>query len=78
MADASRFVDELPDHVPLLRREAESTTRHGRLLRIEPHQVGRDVILAFCYHTGDAQGMNMIVKATDRACAWLMTHGARA
>ena len=57
--------------------EAESTTRHGRLLRVEPRQIGRDVIVAFCYHTGDAQGMNMIVKATERACEWLMRQRTR-
>jgi hydroxymethylglutaryl-CoA reductase (NADPH) len=74
VADASRFVAALPGHVPALRREAEATTRHGRLLRVEPRQIGREVILAFCYHTGDAQGMNMIVKATERACEWLRRH----
>ena len=29
----------------------------------------------FHYATGDAQGMNMIVKATERACQWLVTSG---
>ncbi|HSN86546.1 MAG TPA: hydroxymethylglutaryl-CoA reductase, partial [Thermoanaerobaculia bacterium] len=29
----------------------------------------------FCYSTGDAHGMNMIVKATDRACRWLVEQG---
>ena len=75
VAEASRFLGELPEHLPALRTEAESTTRHGRLLRIEPRQVGRDALLAFCYHTGDAQGMNMIVKATERACQWLVARG---
>ena len=76
VAAARRFVTDLPGHVPALRREAEATTRHGRLLRVEPRQIGRDVILAFCYHTGDAQGMNMIVKATERACEWLRRNGS--
>jgi len=75
VADASRFVEELPEHTPALRTEAESTTRHGRLLRIEPRQVGRDVMVTFSYRTGDAQGMNMIVKATERACEWLVRRG---
>ena len=75
VADAGRFVDHLPDYVPALRTEAESTTHYGRLLRVEPHQVGREVIVSFCYRTGDAQGMNMIVKATERACAWLVGRG---
>jgi hydroxymethylglutaryl-CoA reductase (NADPH) len=68
---ASRFVDELPVHVGSLRAEADATTRHGRLLRIEPRQIGREVIVTFSYATGDAHGMNMIVKATERACDWL-------
>jgi hydroxymethylglutaryl-CoA reductase (NADPH) len=75
VADARRFVEEVGDHVPALRAEAEATTRHGRLLRVEPRQVGREVIVAFCYHTGDAQGMNMIVKATERACEWVLRRG---
>jgi hydroxymethylglutaryl-CoA reductase (NADPH) len=58
-----------------MRAEAESTTRHGRLLRVEPRQVGREAIVAFCYHTADAQGMNMIVKATERASEWLVRRG---
>jgi hydroxymethylglutaryl-CoA reductase (NADPH) len=32
------------------------------------------VIVNFCYFTGDAQGMNMIVKATEHACKWIMDH----
>ena len=31
----------------------------------------------FCFSTGDAHGMNMIVKATDRACRWLVEQAAR-
>src|SRR6185369_4235231 len=34
------------------------------------------VILDFAFFTGDAHGMNMIVKAANRACAWLMEHSA--
>jgi hydroxymethylglutaryl-CoA reductase (NADPH) len=45
------------------------------LLRVEPRQIGREAVVVFCYHTGDAQGMNMIVKATERACEWLMRRG---
>lgn len=49
---------------------AGSTTRHGRLLRITPRQVGRHVIADFDYSTGDASGMNMAVRATEHACRW--------
>src|SRR5262249_28513854 len=54
-----------------IRRLAESTTQHGHLLRLEPRVLGRDVYLTFCYHTADAHGMNMIMKATEVASRWL-------
>jgi hydroxymethylglutaryl-CoA reductase (NADPH) len=75
VAEASRFVERIDTCVPALRTEAEGTTRHGRLVRVEARQVGRDAIVSFAYTTGDAHGMNMIVKATERACQWLVTHG---
>jgi hydroxymethylglutaryl-CoA reductase (NADPH) len=67
---ACDFARRLPGDFPALRAAAESTTRHGRLLRIECCPLGREVIVHFCYYTGDAHGMNMIVKATDHACRW--------
>lgn len=75
IAEAAEFVRELPKHFEALRAEAETTTRHGRLLRIEPHPIGRQVMVHFCYSTGDASGMNMVAKATDRACRWLVEKG---
>lgn len=72
VAEAAEFVRELPSHFAAVRTEAEATTRHGRLLRLEPHPIGREVMVHFCFSTGDAQGMNMIGKATERACRWLI------
>jgi hydroxymethylglutaryl-CoA reductase (NADPH) len=54
-----------------IRDAAESTTRHGRLTSLHSYQIGRQVIVNFRFTTGDAQGMNMIVKATDAACRWI-------
>ena len=54
-----------------VRAEAEATTRHGRMVALECMPVGREVIVAFTFSTGDAHGMNMIVKAADRACRWI-------
>jgi hydroxymethylglutaryl-CoA reductase (NADPH) len=75
VAEAASFARGLAECFEALRLEAESTTRHGRLLRLEPQPVGRDVAVHFCYRTADAHGMNMIVKATDRACRWLVEQG---
>ena len=69
---AHDFVDRLNNEFPRIKKEAESTTRHGKLLRLECNPVGREVIVNFCYYTADAHGMNMIVKATDRACLWIV------
>ena len=78
VAEAAAFVRELPSHLETLRAEAESTTRHGKLLRVEARPSGRAVIVTFHYFTADAQGMNMIVKATERAARWLVANtGAR-
>lgn len=75
VAAATDFARGLPGWFEGLRAEAESTTRHGRLLRVEPQPLGREVVVHFVYSTADAHGMNMIVKATDRACRWLVEGG---
>ena len=64
----ARWVEE---HFDEVRREAESTTRHGKLIRVEPYVVGNNVWLRFVYFTGDAMGMNMATIATDKACRYI-------
>ena len=72
--ESCQFAARLQDHFEEIRGHAESTTRHGKLLRIEPNVEGRNVLVRFHYFTGDAHGMNMIVKATDHACRWIMAN----
>ena len=78
VAAAYDFTQKLHEDFEAIRAEAESTTRHGKLLRLECHPVGREVIVSFCYFTADAQGMNMIVKATEHACRWILRRSALA
>ncbi len=47
------------------------TTRHGQLTGLKCYQIGRQVLVNFGFRTGDAQGMNMIVRATDAICRWV-------
>src|SRR5215471_3432332 len=75
VADAHTFAAELPRHTDALRAQAEATTKHGRLLKVETRPSGRSVIVNFYYYTADAHGMNMIVKATESAAAWLVAQG---
>jgi hydroxymethylglutaryl-CoA reductase (NADPH) len=58
-------------HQDELRAVAEATTRHGKLLRVNARISGRTVLVDFDFSTGDASGMNLAVRATDRACRWL-------
>ncbi len=69
---AVAFARSIPGRFAEIAEAAEATTRHGRLLRIEPMTLGRKVILHFVYSTGDAHGMNMIVRATEAACRELV------
>jgi hydroxymethylglutaryl-CoA reductase (NADPH) len=74
VAAAYDFAARVNAQFPLIKREADSTTRYGKLLRVECQPVGREVIVNFCYFTADAHGMNMIVKATERACQWILSN----
>lgn len=70
--EAVGFAGALPALEHELRRAAEATTSHGKLLRIEPRVVGHDVLVTFAYSTGDASGMNIVARATAAACALLV------
>ena len=71
---AADFKAEVAGNLGALRAAAEATTGHGKLLSVTCHPVGRSVITEFAYTTGDAHGMNMVVRATDAACRWLVEH----
>lgn len=71
LGKAKEFVSWVEGRIDDIRGVAEKTTRHGKLRKIECHQYGAQVIVNFEYATGDAQGMNMIVRATDEACRWI-------
>ena len=55
-----------------LKEIAESTTRHGKLVKIDPIIiVGNYVYPRFVYSTGDSMGMNMVTIATEKVLAKL-------
>ena len=79
VAQARAFSRWVPLHLPEMQIEAAKTTRNGALKNVKCYQLGRQVLVNFGYHTGDAQGMNMIVKATEAVCQWIQKahHGLR-
>jgi hydroxymethylglutaryl-CoA reductase (NADPH) len=70
---SQRFVSWLESNFERIKGEAEKTTRHGKLSRIEPHIFDRSVVVKFCYTTGDAMGLNMINIATEQACKYIVS-----
>jgi hydroxymethylglutaryl-CoA reductase (NADPH) len=72
VAQAADFETWVGENTPAIRERAESTTRHGRLLSLRCRPAGRQVVVDFCFSTGDASGMNMVAKAADHACRWIV------
>jgi hydroxymethylglutaryl-CoA reductase (NADPH) len=71
---AAAFPAWIEAHFAQIKEAAASTTRHGKLVNFKCYQTARQVIVNFGFRTGDAQGMNMIVRATDAVCHWIQEH----
>jgi hydroxymethylglutaryl-CoA reductase (NADPH) len=63
-----RWIDE---NFAAIKREADATTRIGKLVKIQQFSIGPLRHLRFNYTTGDAAGQNMVGKATFAACEWI-------
>ena len=71
VVEARSLAEWAREHFQELKREAESTTRHGRLLDVYPYVSGNLVWLRLYYHTGDAMGMNMATIASEKVCEYI-------
>lgn len=67
-ADAISFYDLVPSLFSEFRDAAQSTSKHAKLLRIEPQLIGSTVHVLFEYYCGNAVGQNMATFATEKAC----------
>ncbi len=66
--EASKIKQWIEEHFDEIKEVAESTTNHGKLIKIDPVAiVGRFVYPRFVYETGDSMGMNMVTIATQEA-----------
>ncbi|MEM2204478.1 MAG: hydroxymethylglutaryl-CoA reductase (NADPH) [Sulfolobales archaeon] len=68
---ALELVKWVSDNFEEIKRVAESTTRHGKLVSIDPYIAGNNVWLRFKFATGDAMGMNMVTIAVDKAVRFI-------
>jgi hydroxymethylglutaryl-CoA reductase (NADPH) len=72
--EARAFRDWVDAHMDDIRREAEATTRVGKLQYIDTYLASKFAYLRFNYSTGDAAGQNMVGRATFAACSWILEH----
>jgi hydroxymethylglutaryl-CoA reductase (NADPH) len=72
VASAHELARDLPTHLDELQVEVGTTTSNGSLLRVECHPLGRQVYVNMVFATGDAHGMNMIVRAADHLRQWIV------
>jgi len=74
LIDAGLFVDWIVRACDALKAAADSTTRHGKLVSIEPI-MDNDITFLLCrFTTGDAAGQNMVTIATDALCQYIEAH----
>ena len=66
--EAGLFVDWAIGAVDRLAEAAEATTRHGKLVSLDPMIDGEIVFLLCRFATGDASGQNMVTFATEALC----------
>ncbi|MGZ7043861.1 MAG: hydroxymethylglutaryl-CoA reductase (NADPH) [Methanobacterium sp.] len=68
VSDALEIKAWIDEHFKELKKAAEVTTRHGKLIKIDPVLiVGKYVYPRFIFTTGDSMGMNMVTIATEAA-----------
>lgn len=70
--EAGLFIEFALSSMDALRAAAEGTTRHGKLIEIQPHMENEVVFLVCRYETGDASGQNMCTIATQAMCEALL------
>ena len=69
-AELKRFIDS-EDGFKILKETFESTSRFAKLLHIKVALAGKLAYLRFVTTTGDAMGMNMISKGTEKSLSSL-------
>jgi hydroxymethylglutaryl-CoA reductase (NADPH) len=72
---ARAFGAWIEEQFPSIKARAEESDPFATLVRIEQYQVGKMRFLRFDYTTGDAGGQNMVTKATNDVCTWMIRQG---
>ena len=65
------FQSWITEHNEEIIKAAQSTTKYGKVLRIDQHAIQNYVLLDFILDTGNAAGQNMVTLATNVACEYI-------
>jgi len=74
IAESGIFIHWVVQQADALKAIAESTTRFGKLMSLEP-TIDNNICFLICrYQTGDASGQNMVTIATHAMCEHIEKH----
>ena len=59
------------EHMDDIIKAAQSTTKHGKILRIDQYTMQNYILLDFILDTGNAAGQNMVTLAANVACDYI-------
>ena len=68
---ANIFYQWIDQYYEEIKKSAEFTTNHGKLLRIDKYPIQNSIILDFVYYTAEATGQNITTIATHEACRYI-------
>jgi len=76
--EVGEFLRWIQANLKGIRAAAESTTKHGKLVDVQPFVVGDNVWLRLSFETGDAMGMNMVTIASEEVCNYVERNFSKA
>ncbi len=72
LTEVGVFIAWLLPRTDSLQAVIGKTSKHCKLIDVQPTVAGKDLYLSFHYETGDASGQNMVTIATDAICRHLV------
>jgi hydroxymethylglutaryl-CoA reductase (NADPH) len=69
-----RFLRWVLGCIEEIKRVAESTTRHGKLMDVQVMVEGNHLYCQLIYSPGDAAGQNLVTIATEAVVDWILKH----
>ncbi|GAA4838766.1 hydroxymethylglutaryl-CoA reductase [Algivirga pacifica] len=70
--EARKFSEWIKENTPSIAQAAEATSSVAKLQYIDTYLASKYTYLRFNMSTGDAAGQNMVSRAVDAACTWIL------